>query len=293
MFNIPKFYQDYNIPYWTEGKNVQHGWMNIQCPFCGDKSNHLGYNPNKEYYNCWLCGWHPIEEVITELLHISLYEAIITIKKYTTSFKPQIKKNKKQIISSFLKLPPGTKDLTSNQKNYLKNRNFDPEKLVREFGLKGSSHIGEYKFRIITPIYFNNKLISYQGRATNENTTPKYKACKKSSEIIHHKHILYNIDNAKKNKAIIVEGITDVWRLGHGAVATFGTNFTYKQAFLIKQKFSEVFILFDFDAQKKANQLAVLLSGIGIKSTVIELTEGDPANMSEEQAKKLIKKLLN
>ena len=34
---------------------------------------------------------------------------------------------------------------------------------------------------------------------------------------------LYNIDNVKKGRVVIVEGVTDVWRIGNGAIA-LGTN---------------------------------------------------------------------
>jgi len=48
---------------------------------------------------------------------------------------------------------------------------------------------------------------------------------------------------------IIVEGITDVWRLGDGAVATFTKNFTREQILLLKKKnIKEAFVFYDSDA---------------------------------------------
>jgi hypothetical protein len=43
------------------------------------------------------------------------------------------------------------------------------------------------------------------------------------------KETLYNLDNAKDGTAIVVEGPIDVWRIGDGAVATFGVIYTQKQ----------------------------------------------------------------
>jgi len=39
MIDFVKLFQDYNIKFWIEGKNVSKGWVNITCPLCGDKSN--------------------------------------------------------------------------------------------------------------------------------------------------------------------------------------------------------------------------------------------------------------
>ena len=39
--NLFEFLDDYDIEYWTEGKNVVKGWVNITCTFCDDDSNHL------------------------------------------------------------------------------------------------------------------------------------------------------------------------------------------------------------------------------------------------------------
>lgn len=290
MFDATQFYQDHNIPYWTEGKNVQKGWVNIKCPFCGDTSNHFGYNLNKGYTNCWLCGWHHIESAIVSLLDCSVYEALKIRNDYSTS-RPKLKIRKTKRPTT-IELPLGCRQMGEMHKNYLKKRNFDPAELESEFDLMGCGYVGDYKFRIIAPIYFNGKLVSYQGRATNNKTSPKHKACKKTLEIIDHKTILYNIDNCKNDKVVIVEGIADCWRMGHNSIATFGTGFTQEQILLIKQRFSEAFILFDFNAQEQADQLAAMLSGIGMKITIIDLADDDPAEMSDKQAKKLMREVL-
>ena len=80
--NILKLYQDYNIPVWTEGNNVSPGWINTQCCWCDDPSNHLGFDPSDEHFNCWRCGGHLIVPTIAKLLHTSDREAKGIIKQY-------------------------------------------------------------------------------------------------------------------------------------------------------------------------------------------------------------------
>ena len=56
--NIIQLFEDYKIPYFTEGyKYCRPGWVNIDCPFCiGSPGPHLGYNLSGNYFNCWRCG---------------------------------------------------------------------------------------------------------------------------------------------------------------------------------------------------------------------------------------------
>ncbi len=43
-------------------------------------------------------------------------------------------------------------------------RNFDPNYLVSEWGLLSTGVLGEFKFRILAPVYFKGQLVSYQCR---------------------------------------------------------------------------------------------------------------------------------
>ena len=87
MFDPLRYLQDKGIQYWTGGKNVTHGWVNISCPLCGDTSSHGGFNIEGGYYNCWLCGGHSIIKVIRAIEGISHAEAQKRIEDYQ-SFAP-------------------------------------------------------------------------------------------------------------------------------------------------------------------------------------------------------------
>lgn len=295
MFNAKKFLEDFNIPLDTEGKNCSPGYVNIKCPFCNDQSNHGGFNIEEEFYTCWKCKTrYSLNSVVKELLNISLPQTKDIINEYTNKYIPII--NTKKIITPPTKitLPKGAKKpLSKRHKNYLKKRNFDPYKIEKEFNLYSTDVIGDYCLRIIAPIYYNKRLVSYQTRDITGKQKLRYKACKKTDEIIFHKNILYNQDNCNK-KAIIVEGITDVWRFGRGSCATFGIGWRQSQLLEMIKLFDHVFILYDKgdEAQKQAEKLGGAFSSFHNKTAeIITLDYDDPASMPQNEADYLIKEL--
>lgn len=289
VFNAQQFLNDYSIPYSTEGKNIGKEWIGIKCPFCDDSSWHGGFNITKGYYNCWLCGYHKLINVIISLTGESFKTAQNIIRKHSNtisiSITTQQETKKKELI-----LPTGSGTLFFTHKEYLLKRGFDPDYLEKEWGLQGTGFIGDYKFRIIAPIYYKHKLVSYQGRDITGKASLRYKACRKEDEIIHHKHILYGIDKVPGDRVVVVEGITDVWRLGPGAVATFGIEYTTEQLLLIAKQFKTVFILFDndFNAKKQAFNMSVYLSGFSLNIEILEINKEDPASLTEQEAKEII-----
>jgi len=296
MFDAQQFYSDYEIQFWTEGENVQSGWVNIQCPFCDDHSNHGGWNQQKGYYNCWKCGWHPTSELVKIKLNISKHEAVKIISKYE-SFAVQLKKEKRKGGAEKIILPYGAEALKSIHKEYLRKRNYNPEEIEKQWGILGTNHLGEYKFRIIIPIFINNKIVSWQSRDITGLANLRYITCRPEDEIIFHKYIVYGIDQIRNRRAIIVEGVPGVWRIGAGAVATFGTSFTDQQVLFISKHIDEAYILFDAEAQAqgKALELASRLSVLGVNAAVLEdaLPDlSDPGDLSENRVKK-IRKILN
>jgi hypothetical protein len=264
------------------------------CPFCiGNEGFHLGYNTSKGYFHCWRCGAHSIEEAIPKILHISYYQLKGLLRPYKTHFiavedVPVTKQAK------VCKLPAGCLPLEKPHKNYLKKRKFDPDVVASTWDLYGTGWLGEYKFRIIAPIYFQHELVSYQGRDYTGHSKDRYKTCAKYNEVIFHKHVLYGIDKVPGERIVICEGITDVWRLGAGAVCTFGIQFKMRQVKLMKI-FKERFILFDTadaQAREQADKLARLLAVYPGETTVLELPYKDPGEMPQKKADRLMEKEL-
>jgi 5S rRNA maturation endonuclease (ribonuclease M5) len=298
MIDFPRMLTALGIPFTTEGKNIGNGWIGIRCPVCPDHSDHGGFNLIKGHYSCWKCGWHRASKIIAILAKTTEENAKKIIRQYTTPYLPLTPHHNEPCRALYaptgpLKLPG--QPLTLRHQQYLISRKFNPAKLAALYGLLGTGPVGRLKHRIIIPIIQDGTVVSYQGRDITDMAGKRYLPCLKEEEIKPWKHCLYNIDNCN-DKIIIVEGVTDVWRLGYGAVSTFGTKFTTEQVKLIfKKNIKEVFILFDNEptAQKQAYKLAREISGQNIEVTIVtELDNKDPAELSWQDAKELKRSLL-
>jgi 5S rRNA maturation endonuclease (ribonuclease M5) len=294
IFNVIKYLEDKNISYWTEGKNVTNGWVNVQCPFCSDTSNHGGFNLKNNWYNCWKCGSHSIYDFIMQVEDINFREAKQKFIYYTKNNNIIIQKEKVQ-LSEKLSLPNGTKKLKLIHKKYLIKRKFNPDLLEKKYNLLGTNYLGDFKFRLIVPIYYKNKMISFLGRDITGKSKLRYKNCSLSNQVVRHKDILYGIDDTKTNDVvIIVEGVTDCWRLGKGALATFGSMYTKKQMILLKNMgYKKIYIFFDNDkdAQTQAKNLAQSLAAFGIDVENILYKKSDAGNMKQKNANNLMRDL--
>ena len=302
MFNVIEFLNNNNISYRREGKNTSVGWVNISCPMCDDKSNHGGFNTRTGHYNCWKCGWHSTQEIISSLLDISQKEASEIEKEYSVSASIRQIMNdgeEKKISSSekSLTLPSEFKNLLEMHKRYLSDRNFNPDMLERKYRLLGTGFAGKYKFRIIVPVFYKGKIVSYQGRDVSGQSQTRYKACPRNEELIHHKDLFYNLDNVRNRRAIIVEGVFDVWRLGDGAIATFGISTSLRQVVVAKKHLDYAAILFDNEpaAVMSAETFGNRLNAIGIKVDMIQINHNykDPSEMPQDVADKFMKEVLS
>lgn len=293
--NIIKLYQDHNIRYDTQGKNVSEGWVATRCCWCGDASNHLGYNTETDVFFCWKCGKHPVPETISRLLKVPLDEAYLVLRTYGRKHKPLPKPERVQ--TKPFTFPSGTGPLLPQHKQYLIGRNFDPEKLEQEWGLLGTGPVSvldniDYKHRIVAPIKWMGQVVSFQGR-TIAKVEPKYKACPQEREIVKHKDILYGKQEEWGSIGICVEGITDVWRFGPTSFAVFGIKYKSSQVQKMVANFNQIIVIFDDEdhAQEQADILVAELrmSGVGARKEVIK---GDPGAMPQDEADYLVKQII-
>jgi len=297
-FDFESFCQDNSVDHSTEGsKHTSPGWIQMECPFCsGNPGHHLGFNIVKGYFNCWRCGFHPMDKVVSSILNCSTAHAKSVIKNYRGEPSPPTAKKEDVKRASKLVLPIGCDALYERHFIYLAKRQFNGKKLASTWNLLGTGPVGPYKFRIIAPIYHMNRMVSYQGRDITGKSPLRYKACKKEDEVRDHKHCLYGLNKVDGDSVVVVEGITDVWRLGPGAVATFGIEYTPVQVSLLK-KFKNAFILFDTadpQAVTQAFNLGEELNAFGVEVEVIEITGSeDPASMPQREADILMKELLS
>lgn len=298
--DVIQLYKDHNVRFQTEGhKHCRPGWVNAECPFCtGNPGLHLGVTLDGSHGYCWRCGYHPVPKVVAKLLNVGETKAKQIIREYhgvTNTPEPRIKLRRKRH-----KLPSSISPLLLTHQRYLKKRGFDPTKLEKEWQLLGTGPVSSldginYKHRIIAPVFWEGRQVTFQGRDITDRHPLKYLACPKAREEIHHKHLLYGKQEAWGHTGICVEGITDVWRLGPAAFCTFGIEFTLPQVRAMKKHFQRVAVIFDTDpqAQVQAAKLVAELCFRGVDAFNIVLTNGqDPGSLSEEKARQLIKTIL-
>jgi DNA primase len=198
-----------------------------------------------------------------------------------------------------LELPTPEKRMNITAKSYLAHRGFNPEKLEQKYKIFIGSYLNrDYKFRIIIPIIYEEKPVSFIGRDYTGKQIPKYKCPKREQEVIHHKDILYNLDNCDKDFCIVVEGVFDCWKIGDDCCATFGTSWSEKQAILLSKRFNKICILYDNDETgvSKGSLLKGFLEMCGVQVIQIMSTENsknDPGEYTEKEARKVKRRIIH
>ena len=297
IFNIQSYLEDRDIEYWTKGKNVSAGWTTIRCPFefCPDHSNHCGINPQGIGFNCYICGeTGHITKLIKEIDKCSWQKANKTYRNFSQEIPNNIKK--KIILKQITKtnLPKNaTPNIPRKAKNYLIKRRFSPDYIINKYRLQYGGIFGRYKFRLIVPFYLNGRLITFSSIDITNEQIPKYKHQKIEDTIIDPSRTLYNIDSVK-DKMILVEGITDVWRIGDGCCATMGKTVSQEQLnIMYKKRLKKVLVMFDFsDAMDQSKKIATQLSGFGFSVEHVECINtkiNDPDDLPDNIVKKLRK----
>lgn len=301
--DIARLLDDNNVPYTTEHKNIREGWIGLEdCPFCDSRGKyHLGYNLDENYFSCWQCGGHSTPHAISRLLHISYDYAEKLIEDYGGT--PRFVEPRIRVGTNSFKYPSGPLEIQKQHIQYLEGRGFDWEYINGIWGIKGTGPVSKlddgegkvlnYSNRILAPIRWRSQYVSFQTRDITDKHMAKYMACPPARERISHKHILYGDLFHAGGRGIIVEGITDVWRLGPDAFATFGVKFTREQILAIASLFKETAVVYDPEkqAQRQADQLVKELLMRGIPSWKVEIPT-DPGAMNQDDANHLVKTIM-
>lgn len=298
LLDIIRFYTDFRIPIAPpHHKHTRRGWVNTICPFHQGSTGgyHLGYNLVKGYFFCFGCGWHPTDLTIQTFTKTDKRQAKKILQSYESTgqlLKPNQQEEPYEKPDK-LKWPEGYGRMVAAHRNYLLRRGFNPEGLEREWDLGGTRYWGFYAFRIVVPIVFRGEVVSWQSRDITDKQKAKYLPCPKEQELLHHKQLLYGLDKAKGRIGVVVEGVTGVWRLGPGAVATFGVEYTSSQLLLLCESFDEIRILYDGDepGQRAAEQMGCELGAMGREVEILEPVGCDSGDMPQEIADKIMKEV--
>ena len=288
-FDIRSYLQDKGISYQESGKNVTRGWIELQCvfPFCGDKSAHLGVSPQM-WFSCWKCGSSgPIKKLIMQIEETEDSRILNQImRKYSLDSEIIGTEAIGRKDSGVLRLPQeADSNFNQDHYNYLISRRFDPEIIIPKYKLKVCHNVGKYKFRIIIPIIMDGQTVSFIGMDYTKRQKEKYLNASNEESMFPAKECVYNIDSVG-DIAVVVEGVTDVWRGGDGFCGTLGTRWTTEQvAVLLWKKPKIAYIMFDGEEEaiRQAYKLANKLSGVIETVVVMELSDGDPDDIPDEE----------
>ena len=297
--DIQQLYRDYNITFVTEGhRHTSPGWVHTPCPFCtGNPGYHLGYDTNLDRFVCWRCGGHWPNKAVAGVLNVSISEANKILRQYgvLTGKTPQMARKPK--IHAF-KLPSNITELQNNHITYLINRNYDVDEIKRIWNVEGTGIVStldsiNYKFRLFIPFFVGSQMVTFDTRTIAKNSTAKYIACPENRELIPRKSILYGLEQHWTDTIILVEGCTDVWRMGVHSAAVSGIKYTSKQLRLIAKRFKRVAVLFDPDPQAiiQANKLVADLRFRGVDAFRIDI-DSDPGDLEQSEADYIVKQII-
>jgi DNA primase len=293
FIDVEEYLQAKGIDYDPPGsKNVGRNSIGIRCPFCGDTSNHLGIKLDTKQWFCWICGAGRNKgflNLVMQLEGCSYRQAEEILKPFAHSdigLLGTANRDEIRPLQGHFKLPfEATTEFLSTHRNYLEKRNFDPDFIYTKYQLRCVGPISKrWKLTLIAPVVYHRQMVSFLAADITRRQKKKYKNCPIEESLIPINQTLYNFDNAT-HTIIVVEGITDVWRIGDGAVALY-TKHATRQQLKILSNFNRVFIMFDADAILNAEKLANDLAGF-TETEIIELSEGDPADMKLDDVQHL------
>jgi DNA primase len=291
MIDIIEYLENRNIRYWTSGKNVTHGWINIQCVFesCDDTSNHLGINLESGNCSCWKCGGKGnLTKLIQLIEHCNYYEATKIIQELAWSKKATPREIDRDWPTQSIALPKeATIEFPEPHNTYLTRRGFDPDELRQRYRLRACYLKGRYRFRVIIPIIVNDLIVSFQGLDVTGQSPQHYRNASNQYAAVEGGRLLYNVDNIN-HTAVLVEGVTDVWRIGFGAIALLGSRITEGKIKLLRRmNLDRLYIMYDNDAIERGKKAAQTLAKIVKKVEYIEIPESDPDDYFRKNPKEL------
>lgn len=295
MIDYVKLFNDYKIPTDIQSK----GWVQVNCPFCDDSGFNGGFNIDNEFYNCWRCGSKPNNLALGKLVGVNPY---VIGNEILPRYRHRITTVEKQHIhAKSLTLPTDT--FTDAERNYLYERHFNPDKLHKKFGIVGGGLVGKFAYRIILPLFYEGKLVSWTGRSIlskkrcDELDIPRYKNLSIEGSVMNPKDLFFNMDNSNHSSVILVEGPMDCVRMGDDCICSFGTGVKQSQQEMLAERYKTIFIAFDDEpeAQAKARHLGNNLTSLGVDVEIVNFCKdygvNDPGDMRESMVREVKKEL--
>jgi hypothetical protein len=205
------------------------------------------------------------------------------------STNPPLEEEKRR--NNKLIVPPNAGMLLQAHRQYLINRGFDPDALVRLWGIGGIGIDSKLMWRVYIPVIVEGQTVSWTTRSLVDEG-PRYINSPKEHELISLKHTLYGIDYVR-HATVVVEGCIDAWRIGPGAVATFGLAYTPAQLTLLS-KIPVRCVAFDNEivAQKTADRLCRELQSFPGVTYRAVIHSSDPGSANQQEVEEIRNRFL-
>ena len=297
-FNFLKYADDYGIEYTTHAGNLSKSWLlSLDCPFCGNHNgkHHLGIPASGAYGYCWRCSGKSLYQITRALTPSVNYYTLLETYSGWIDDRALLKKKKVTHVES---VPFEFDPLGKVARKYLEKRGFDADFLQDKYKMRDGGQIGDFRYRVVVPIIYEGAVVAYQGRSYNSMVEPKYRFLPEEKCAMNPKHIFFNLDNARGDHVICVEGVFDAIKLAgedcKNVIASLGISTTEEQVQLLAKRFKKVSICNDPErtAQERARKMAVKLSALGVEAEVIDTEKnydlGDTPASECKQLKEMI-----
>lgn len=269
-----------------ESKDVRSGRVGIRCPWCGRGEYSLAVTP---FVSCWRCGKHRLGDSLAEASGRSLHE-VLRLLGNVVSEREEVEDKRGK-----LRLPKGLAPMGKVHRRYLSSRGFDPDEIEDVWHVQGIGIAERLAFRLFIPVRNRTgKLVSWTTRSLNEDKYNRYVTASPDEEIENPKTLLYG-EHLAGHGIVIVEGPTDAWRIGPGAVATLGVSWTEAQfACILRHPVRAVLYDSEPEAQRQAQRLCDRLSvheGVTVR---LELeTAKDPGSADQAEIDEIRRRFLS
>ena len=266
----------------------------VCCPFCADRKFHLWLphvfgspdpaNPQYRIYNCGVCFRRQCLKVPDNRRQFR--EWIMSGVGLSDAALPRIVEEGAAVPLRQVEPPGRVLPLDSFPDDhpvirYLASRRFTRD-VLRPFGVgvlcwtHGNRYPSFLNGSIYIPIWFQGVHVGWQCRhPRGYYTMPGLKKGR----------LFYNWDNSCDLPFIVLmEGVTDVWRFGNGAVALLGKDFSRRRLELLCENPNRLVVICldadDPDAAEKAMEIERQIVAAGLPTKRVRLPEGkDPASL--------------
>lgn len=322
-FDWIAFLTNHNVEYVEKGPSVTRGNIAVRCPFClDDPSHHMSIHLEGRGWRCFRRpdehkGRSPVA-LVAKLIGVSYAEAgricgvntsylpedfMSQINNYLEPARQEVMMRTLRLPAEFRKLDNGLGRRAQFFRYLINKRGFDAKDipwLAEQFDLRFAVK-GAFHHRIIFPITFEKKLITWTGRAINPTMSLRYLSLPTDQEAADRlglppalepisSHLLWydRLKSFQTPKVLyIVEGPFDalkVWYLGQqwGIVATCFFTATASEGQLdelheLLPRFRRKYLLLDQNTLPTAIRLHDMLATLGVQVRTLPKGIKDPA----------------